>query len=66
MSTRDKHLNDHTIVTICSPTPSCRTRTNSAQVIVILLVILLIGLAADKVIFSPWERFVQKRWGTGT
>jgi NitT/TauT family transport system permease protein len=36
------------------------------QVIGIMLVIVLIGLAADKVLFSPWERFLQKRWGTGS
>ena len=25
----------------------------------------LIGLLADKIIFSPWERFLHRRWGTG-
>jgi NitT/TauT family transport system permease protein len=35
------------------------------QVIGIMLVIILIGLAADKVLFSPWERFLHRRWGTG-
>ena len=35
------------------------------QVIGIMLVIVLIGLAADKVLFSPWERFLHQRWGTG-
>jgi len=34
------------------------------QVIGIMLVIVLIGLLADKVMFSPWERFMHKRWGT--
>ena len=34
------------------------------QVIGIMLVIVLIGLAADKVMFSPWEKFLHKRWGT--
>ena len=33
------------------------------QVIGIMLVITLIGLAADKALFSPWERFLQRRWG---
>jgi NitT/TauT family transport system permease protein len=28
-------------------------------------VIVLIGLIADKVLFSPWERFLHRRWGTG-
>lgn len=36
------------------------------QVIGIMLVIVIIGLAADKVLFSPWERFIQTRWGTNT
>ena len=22
------------------------------------------GLLADKVLFSPWERFLHRRWGT--
>ncbi len=34
------------------------------QVIGIMLVLLLIGLIADKVLFSPWERFLHRRWGT--
>lgn len=35
------------------------------QVIGIMIVIVLIGLLADKVLFSPWERFLHRRWGTG-
>jgi len=35
------------------------------QVIGIMLVIVFIGLLADKVLFSPWERFLHRRWGTG-
>lgn len=35
------------------------------QVIGIMLVIVAIGLLADKIIFSPWERFLHRRWGTG-
>lgn len=35
------------------------------QVIGIMLVIILIGLLADKLLFSPWERFLHRRWGTG-
>jgi NitT/TauT family transport system permease protein len=35
------------------------------QVIGVMLVIVFIGLLADKVLFSPWERFVHRRWGTG-
>ncbi len=34
------------------------------QVIGIMFVIVLIGLLADKVLFSPWERFLHRRWGT--
>jgi NitT/TauT family transport system permease protein len=36
------------------------------QVIAVMLVIVLIGLAADKALFAPWERFLHRRWGTGT
>ena len=35
------------------------------QVIGIMLVIVSIGLLADKILFSPWERFLHRRWGTG-
>jgi NitT/TauT family transport system permease protein len=34
------------------------------QVIGIILVIILVGLLADKVLFSPFERFMHRRWGT--
>jgi len=34
------------------------------QVIGIMLVLLVIGLLADKIFFSPWERFLHRRWGT--
>lgn len=34
------------------------------QVIAIMLVIIVIGLLADKAIFSPWERLLHRRWGT--
>jgi NitT/TauT family transport system permease protein len=33
------------------------------QVAAIMLVIVVIGLLADKVLFSPWERFLHRRWG---
>jgi NitT/TauT family transport system permease protein len=33
------------------------------QVIGIMLVIIFIGLLADKTLFSPWERFLRRRWG---
>jgi NitT/TauT family transport system permease protein len=35
------------------------------QVIGIMLVIVVVGLIADKALFSPWERFLHRRWGTG-
>jgi NitT/TauT family transport system permease protein len=34
------------------------------QVIAIMMVIILIGLLADKILFSPIERFMHRRWGT--
>ena len=34
------------------------------QVIGIMLVLVAIGLLADKVLFSPWERWLHRRWGT--
>ncbi|MGH7752327.1 MAG: ABC transporter permease [Gemmatimonadales bacterium] len=34
------------------------------QVIGIILVIIVIGLLADKILFSPCERFLHRRWGT--
>jgi NitT/TauT family transport system permease protein len=34
------------------------------QVIGIMLVLLVIGLLADKILFSPWERLLHRRWGT--
>ena len=35
------------------------------QIIGIMLVIVAIGLLADKALFAPWERFLHRRWGTG-
>jgi NitT/TauT family transport system permease protein len=34
------------------------------QVIGIMFVIVVIGLLADKIFFSPMERFLHRRWGT--
>jgi NitT/TauT family transport system permease protein len=34
------------------------------QVIAIMLVIVVIGLLADKIFFSPIEQFLHRRWGT--
>ena len=36
------------------------------QVIGIMIVIVFIGLLADKILFSPWERFLHRRWGAVT
>jgi NitT/TauT family transport system permease protein len=36
------------------------------QVIGVMLVTVVIGLATDKSLFAPWERFMHRRWGTGT
>jgi NitT/TauT family transport system permease protein len=35
-----------------------------SQVIGVMIIIMLIGLIADKILFSPWERYLQRRWGT--
>lgn len=35
------------------------------QVVAVMLVIIFIGLLADRLLFSPWERFLQRRWGLG-
>ncbi len=35
------------------------------QVIGVMLVIIAIGLLTDKILFSPIERFLHSRWGTG-
>jgi NitT/TauT family transport system permease protein len=34
------------------------------QVIGVMVVIIAIGLLADKALFSPWERLLHRRWGT--
>ena len=36
------------------------------QVVGVMTVIVVIGLLADRLLFSPWERFFHKRWGTGS
>ena len=35
------------------------------QVIGVMFVIIVIGLLTDKILFSPIERFLHNRWGTG-
>ncbi len=34
------------------------------QVIGVMMVLLAVGLAADRALFSPWERLLHRRWGT--
>ena len=34
-----------------------------AQVLGIMIVIVIIGLLIDKILFSPWEKMLRKRWG---
>jgi NitT/TauT family transport system permease protein len=36
------------------------------QVIAVMVIIVAIGLLADRLLFSPWERFFHRRWGTGS
>lgn len=33
------------------------------QIGAVMLVILVIGFTADKALFTPWERFLRRRWG---
>ena len=33
------------------------------QVVGLMFVIIVIGFLADKIIFTPWERFLRRRWG---
>ena len=35
------------------------------QVIGVMFVIIVSGLLADKILFSPWERLLHQRLGTG-
>jgi sulfonate transport system permease protein len=41
-----------------------RDQNAMEQVIGIMVVIVVIGLLADKILFSPFERFLHQRWGT--
>ena len=41
-----------------------RTDRNMAQVVGVMVVIMVVGLLADKILFGPWERFIRQRWGT--
>src|SRR6516165_7037507 len=41
-----------------------RELNSMEQVIGVMIVIVVIGLLADKIFFSPIERFLHRRWGT--
>jgi NitT/TauT family transport system permease protein len=41
-----------------------RELNSMEQVIGVMAVIVSIGLLADRILFSPWERFLHYRWGT--
>jgi NitT/TauT family transport system permease protein len=43
-----------------------RELNSMEQVIGVMAVIVSIGLLADRILFSPWERFLHHRWGTDT
>ena len=34
------------------------------QVVGVMLILILIGVLADRILFSPWERLLHRRWGT--
>lgn len=31
-----------------------------------MIVVIVIGLLANRIIFGPWERFLLQRWGTNS
>ena len=41
-----------------------RDQSAMEQVVGIMVVIVVIGLLADKIFSSPVERFLHRRWGT--
>ena len=41
-----------------------RNDRNMAQVVGVMVVIMVVGMLADKILFGPWERFIRTRWGT--
>jgi NitT/TauT family transport system permease protein len=41
-----------------------RELNSMEQVIGVMVVIVVIGVLADKILFSPWENFLHRRWGT--
>lgn len=44
---------------------SGRDLNDMSQVVGVMFAIVLIGLLVDKIFFSPIERFLHRRWGTG-
>jgi NitT/TauT family transport system permease protein len=43
-----------------------RELNDMRQVVGIMFVIVLVGLGVDKLVFAPAERFLRRRWGTGS
>ena len=43
-----------------------RQLSDMPQVVAIILVIVVVGLAADKALFAPAERWLRRRWGSET
>ena len=41
-----------------------RELNDMPQVVAIMLVIVLVGLGADRLLFRPAEQFLRRRWGT--
>lgn len=42
-----------------------REAIQMAGVVAVMLVIVLVGLAVDRLLFAPVERWIHRRWGTG-
>jgi NitT/TauT family transport system permease protein len=40
-----------------------RNDKNMAMVVGVMVVIMFVGLLADKVLFGPFERYLKSRWG---
>ncbi len=40
-----------------------RELADAAQVVSVILMILIIGLAVDRLLFARWERSIRRRWG---
>ncbi len=40
-----------------------RELSDMSQVLGVMLIIICVGILADKALFSPWEKFIRHRWG---